>query len=116
MRLYDGVDVSLLSDQQLKTEYDIINQYQYDDFYQNKLGYLWFRLREICYEIERRGIEEYPPTSFVGKQKHCFGYWTPSFKEVYNAKVRVNIDMKDDHSYYGKPISRRHRQSIVPLF
>ena len=116
MKLYDGVDVRLLSDQQLQAEHKAINSDSYDEFYSTRLGYLWFRSREVYYELERRGIEIEPPSSLIGKKKEHFNYWKPSFKDVYNSKVRVTMDMNDDHTHYGKPIPRKHRESIVPLF
>jgi hypothetical protein len=116
MRLYDGVDVRLLSDQQLKTEHDTITKGRYNSFYKTRLGYLWFRSREVYYEMERRGIASGTPSSFIGKKRENFNYWTPPFKEVYNAKVRLSIDMTEGHTHYGKPITRKHKDSIVPVF
>ena len=116
MKLYDGVDVRVMSDQQLESEYRAINNHDYHSFYDEKLGYLWFRVREIYYELERRGRDVNPPTSFVGKKKAHFNHWCPPFGARQRNQERAKAEMTDDHTRYGKPISEEHKRSIVPIF
>jgi len=115
MRLYDGVDVRVLSDQQLRQEYNAINEDDLDSFYSDKLGYLWFRVREVQYEMERRQIKTGHIRSFMGERKNDFNHWTPDFETIRSALKRVANDMVG-HDRYGKPIKQAFIDTIVPIF
>lgn len=116
MRLYDGVNPRYLSDQQLQSEYDAIVEDRYDNFYKDKMAYLWFRSREVWMEMERRGSIVFPPPSFVGTDRGAFNYWTPSFEDQRESQNRVVEEMNSQHTRYGKPIPYSHKETVRPLF
>ena len=73
----DGIPVTLLSDSVLLKEYNSIRERKWDEYYNDKGLYLFFRQRELMYELHSREIEVKPPYPFIGFDKDKFKHHTP---------------------------------------
>ena len=106
MMYSDGIPLSLLSDDVLLKEYNSIRMESWDEYYNDKGQYLFFRQREIMYELHSRGIETPPPNSFVGFNKKKFNHYTPPLGRTVRVLHEVVEGFKEGEMYVKKPMGR----------
>ena len=106
MMYLDGIPIGLLSDDVLLKEYNSIRMESWDEYYNDKGQYLFFRQRELMYELQRREIDVSPPNPFIGFNKKRFNHHTPPLGRTVRALHEVVEGFREGEMYVKKPMGR----------